>query len=68
MRPAGHRLSQPGTGFVECPFMNEEVEHEAWFIELPVHEGDGQWIPSGHFRRGEPGEALYSKKREDYNP
>lgn len=33
--------------------LNEEVEHEAWFSEF-LEEG-----PSGHFRRGAPGESPY---------
>lgn len=46
--------------------LNEEIEHEAWFIELLAMERDGKTIPSGHFRRGEPGEAPYSKNRPFY--
>lgn len=33
--------------------LNEEIEHEAWFSEF-IGEG-----PSGHFRRGKPGESPY---------
>jgi ferritin-like protein len=33
--------------------LNEEIEHEAWFSEF-LSEG-----PSGHFRRGAPGESPY---------
>lgn len=33
--------------------LNEEIEHEAWFSEFL---GEG---PSGHFRRGTPGESPY---------
>lgn len=33
--------------------LNEEIEHEAWFSEFL---GEG---PSGHFRRGVPGESPY---------
>jgi ferritin-like protein len=29
--------------------LNEEIEHEAWFIQLLAHERDGKTIPSGHF-------------------
>ena len=46
--------------------LNEEVEHEAWFIEVLSKERDGKVRPSGHFRRGEPGEAPYSKNRGFY--
>jgi hypothetical protein len=31
-------------------------------------ERDKAVRPSGHFRRGEPGEAPYSKNRGFYNP
>jgi len=33
--------------------LNEEIEHEAWFSEFL---GEG---PSGHFRRGAPGDSPY---------
>jgi ferritin-like protein len=33
--------------------LNEEVEHESWFSE---YLGEG---PSGHYRRGTPGESPY---------
>jgi ferritin-like protein len=33
--------------------LNEEIEHEAWFSEFL---GEG---PSGHFRRGAPGQSPY---------
>jgi hypothetical protein len=52
--------------------LNEEVE--AWFIRTTVaHERDGKSVPSGHFHRGDPGHAPYSKKRwflqaVNYNP
>ncbi len=39
---------------------NEEVDHEAWFIELLSRERDGEANPAGHFVRGEPGDAPYS--------
>ena len=48
--------------------LNEEIEHEAWFIELLSMERDGVARPSGHFRRGTPGEAPYSKNTGFYNP
>jgi ferritin-like protein len=48
--------------------LQEEVEHEAWFIELLSFERDGVVRPSGHFRRGEPGEGPYSKNHPFYNP
>src|SRR5207248_10533446 len=43
--------------------LQEETEHEAWFIELLSKERDNKIVPSGHFRRGEPGHAPYSKTR-----
>ena len=46
----------------------EEVEHEALFIELLSKERDGVVRPSGHFRRGTPGKAPYSKNLGFYNP
>jgi len=36
--------------------LNEEIEHEAWFSEFL---GEG---PSGHFRRGRPGESPYASR------
>lgn len=36
--------------------LNEEIEHEAWFSEFL---GEG---PSGHFRRGSPGESPYTSR------
>ncbi|MCL6647337.1 MAG: DNA protection protein DPS [Chloroflexi bacterium] len=58
----------PRTYDLAARILNEEVEHEAWFIELLSKERDGVVRPSGHFRRGEPGEAPYSKNRGFYNP
>jgi ferritin-like protein len=58
----------PRTYDMAARILNEEVEHEAWFIELLAHERDGKSIPSGHFRRGTPGDAPYSKNRGFYNP
>jgi ferritin-like protein len=36
--------------------LNEEIEHEAWFSEFL---GEG---PSGHFRRGKPGDSPYVRR------
>ncbi len=58
----------PRTYDMASRILQEEIEHEAWFIELLAKERDGQIRPSGHFRRGEPGEAPYSKNRPFYNP
>ncbi len=58
----------PRTYDIASRILQEEVEHEAWFIELLAKErGEGP-RPSGHFRRGEPGEAPYSKNHPFYNP
>jgi ferritin-like protein len=58
----------PRTYDMASRILQEEVEHEAWFIELLSKERDGEIRPSGHFRRGAPGEAPYSKNRSFYNP
>jgi hypothetical protein len=54
--------------YMASRILQEETEHEAWFIELLARERDNKIIPSGHFRRGEPGEVPYSKNRGFYNP
>jgi ferritin-like protein len=58
----------PRTYDMASRILQEEVEHEAWFIELLSMERDGVSRPSGHFRRGDPGDAPYSKNRGFYNP
>ena len=58
----------PRTYDMASRILNEEIEHEAWFIELLARERDGKTIRSGHFRRGAPGEAPYSKNAHFYNP
>ena len=58
----------PRTYDLASRILNEEIEHEAWFIELLSMERDGVVRPSGHFRRGQPGDAPYSKNRPLYNP
>ena len=58
----------PRTYDMASRILQEEIEHEAWFIELLSMERHGVIRPSGHFRRGEPGEAPYSKNRQFYNP
>lgn len=58
----------PRTYDMAARILNEEIEHEAWFIELLSMERDGVVRPSGHFRRGTPGEAPYSKNTAFYNP
>ncbi len=57
----------PRTYDLASRILNEEIEHEAWFIELLSMERDGVVRPSGHFRRGEPGDAPFSKNRPFYN-
>jgi ferritin-like protein len=56
----------PRTYDLASRILNEETEHEAWFIELLAFERDKKSVPSGHFRRGEPGHAPYSKNRAFY--
>jgi ferritin-like protein len=46
--------------------LNEEIDHEAWFVELLSMERDGEVNPAGHFVRGEPGDAPYTT-RPDLN-
>ncbi len=46
----------PRTYDLSLAILHEEVEHEAWFSEFL---GEG---PSGHFRRGAPGESPYVSK------
>ena len=58
----------PRTYDMASRILQEETEHEAWFIELLSMERDGVARPSGHFRRGAPGDAPYSKNRAFYNP
>ncbi len=58
----------PRTYDLAARILNEEVEHEAWFIELLSMEREGVSRPSGHFRRGEPGDAPYSKNTRFYTP
>ena len=58
----------PRTYDMATRILNEEVEHEAWFIELLSKERDGVSRPSGHFRRGAPGDAPYSRNAPFYNP
>lgn len=58
----------PRTYDMASRILQEEVEHEAWFIELLSMERDGEVRPSGHFRRGNPGDAPYSKNSGFYNP
>jgi ferritin-like protein len=48
--------------------LQEEIEHEAWFLELLGRERGDTPRPSGHFRRDQPGHAPYSKNRGFYNP
>src|SRR3954465_8325817 len=42
----------PRTYDMASRILQEETEHEAWFIELLSKERDGAVRPSGHFRRG----------------
>jgi ferritin-like protein len=58
----------PRTYDMASRILQEEIEHEAWFIELLSMERDHVVRPSGHFRRGTPGESPYSKNAGFYNP
>jgi len=58
----------PRTYDMASRILQEETEHETWFIELLSMERDGVARPSGHFRRGAPGEAPYSKNLRFYTP
>jgi ferritin-like protein len=58
----------PRTYELAVRILNEEIEHEAWFIELLSKERDGVARPTGHFRRGEPGDAPWSRNRPFYSP
>jgi ferritin-like protein len=53
----------PRTYDMASRILQEEIEHEAWFVELLSMERDGQANPAGHFVRGEPGDAPYSTNR-----
>jgi ferritin-like protein len=53
----------PRTYDMASRILQEEIEHEAWFIELLAKERDGEVEPAGHFVRGEPGDAPYSTNR-----
>jgi ferritin-like protein len=53
----------PRTYELAMRILNEEIEHEAWFIELLSMERDGVARPSGHFKRGEIGDAPWSRNR-----
>jgi ferritin-like protein len=58
----------PRTYDMASRILQEEIEHEAWFIELLAKERGQGPKPSGHFRRSFPGEAPYSKNAPFYNP
>ena len=53
----------PRTYDMASRILQEEIEHEAWFIELLAMERDNEVVPAGHFIRGEPGDAPYSTNR-----
>ncbi|HEV2373468.1 MAG TPA: ferritin-like domain-containing protein [Streptosporangiaceae bacterium] len=58
----------PRTYELAMRILNEEIEHEAWFIELLSMERDGVSRPSGHFKRGEVGDAPWSRNRPFGHP
>ncbi|UPV73682.1 DNA protection protein DPS [Halorussus limi] len=53
----------PRTYDMASRILQEEIEHEAWFVELLSMERDGEANPAGHFVRGEPGDAPLSTNR-----
>jgi ferritin-like protein len=55
------RGKDPRTYDMASRILQEEVEHEAWFIELLAKQRDDEVVPAGHFVRGEPGDAPYSR-------
>ena len=57
------RDTDPRTYDMASRILQEEIEHEAWFVELLSMERDGEINPAGHFIRGEPGDAPYSTNR-----
>lgn len=54
------RGCDPRTYDMAQRILQEEMDHEAWFIELLSMERDGEVNPAGHFVRGEPGDAPLS--------
>ena len=54
------RECDPRTYDMAQRILQEEMDHEAWFIELLSMERDGEVNPAGHFVRGEPGDAPLS--------
>jgi len=58
------RGTDPRTYDMAQRILQEEMEHEAWFIELLSMERDGEANPAGHFVRGEPGDAPLSTNRQ----
>lgn len=58
----------PRTYELAMRILNEEIEHEAWFIELLSMERDGVARPSGHFKRGEIGDAPWSRNKPFGHP
>lgn len=54
------RGKDPRTYDLAARILNEEVDHEARFVELLSKERDGEVNPAGHFTRGEPGDAPCS--------
>src|SRR5213076_3496045 len=57
----------PRTYDLAARILNEEIEHEAWFIELLAAARGDVARPSGHFARGTPGAAPYSKNTPFYS-
>lgn len=49
-------MGDPATYDVAKDILREEIEHEAWFLELLYGR------PSGHMRRKYPGERPHTQK------
>ena len=55
--------ADPRTYDMAQHILQEEIEHEAWFVELLNIERDGEVNPAGHFVRGDPSDASLSTNR-----
>src|SRR5260370_14805049 len=58
----------PRTYDLAARILNEEIEHEASFIELLAHERDGKSFPPGPFRKADPAEPPSTKHSPFYTP
>lgn len=58
----------PRTYDMAARILNEEVEHEAWFIELLSKERDGAVRPSGQLPSGKPGRGAVQQEHRLLQP